>query len=152
MPRNPVPSIPLRQAMNRDAEVDQIKRELEILRTRYTLYGRMGRVLKVFFMVWTPMFAIVLLAIDVKFIRDDSLSGIFFLGVLLVFGLLIIRLIQVRKFRWIDFASSRIYGDRLNPYFAYRNFGRYKSDAQLIEEQIAERERRLSDLGESASG
>jgi hypothetical protein len=147
MSHNPVPLIPVRQAMNRDTEIDQIKRELNILRTRYALYGRMGRVLKVFFTVWMPLFASVLLAIAIKLIRDDMLSGMFFLGILLTFGLLIIRLIQVRGFRWIDFASSRVYGDRLNPYFAYPNFDRYKSDTQLIEEQIAERERRLSQLG-----
>jgi hypothetical protein len=152
MSHQSVPPVAMPATMDRDAEINRIKKELEILRARHALYARMGRVLKIFFAVWTPLFATGLLALAVNLIVVDALSGVFFLGVLLAFGLLAIWLTRLCNFRWIDLASSRVYGNPLNPCFVYPNMRRCNSDAQLIEEQIAERERRLSELGEGASG
>jgi hypothetical protein len=66
--------------MDIDAEIDRINRDLEILRARYALYGRMGQVLKVFFVVAMPLFAIGVLALAVKLILLDTLSGNIFRG------------------------------------------------------------------------
>ena len=52
MSHNLVPLVPMAQSTDRDAEVGQIKRELEILRTRYALYRRMGRILNCFSVGW----------------------------------------------------------------------------------------------------
>ena len=84
--RNPVPLIPMPQAMGRDAEIDQLKRELEILHARYAQYGRMGRVWKILFAITTPPLAASVLALVIKLILMDTLSGVFFLGVLLIFA------------------------------------------------------------------
>jgi hypothetical protein len=158
MLRSVVPLIPTPPAMDRDAEIDQINRELEILRTRYALYDRMGRVLKVYFAVITPLIAGALLALAIKFVLVDALSGLFLTGVLLILGLVIFLLVRNSDLRWIDVASQ--IPRTTNPYFyspAASNLrffllGRLPSDAQIIEQQIADRDQRLSELPTRVAG
>ena len=72
------------QPMDRDAEIAQINRELEILRDRYALYERMGRMLRVFFLALIPVVAIGALVLAIKFFLVDPLYGLFFVGGVLI--------------------------------------------------------------------
>ena len=132
--------------MERDAEIAQIKHELEILRAHYALYGRWGGVLKGFLMVWTPLFAIGVLALTVKLFLFEVVLGGFFVAMMLVVAATPADLRP--PFRWIDAVSPP---PRFSaaPYTDFRSFllRRHPSDAQMIEEQIAEREQRLMELG-----
>ena len=155
MPRNLVPLMPKTQTMDRDAETDQIKEELETSRARYALYRRIGGVMKVFFMASILLFAIGALVLAIKSFVLHELSGVYFVYALLifVFGFAIIRLIRSSDLRWIDVASQPFRGI-YSPNFFYpdTDVRRARSHAELIEWQIADRERRLSELGESLSG
>jgi len=143
MPHNPVPFIPLPRPITRDAEIDQVKRDLDNLRARYASYDRVGRVWRIFFIVATPPIAIGVLAFAIKQILADMLSGVFLLGLLVICALLIVWPVYLFDIRWIDVASSRvIYPQRV---------AWWKSDARLLEDQIAECEQRLSKLEEIAS-
>ena len=140
--------------MNRDAEIDQIKRELEILRAHYAQYRRTAGIMKVIFMALTALFAIGAAAFAIKLFLFDTIYGVFFVGALVIFVPAIIWLISSLGLRWIDFASQQPRGI-YSPYFFYPDadlHGRARSDAELIEQQIADREQRLSELGESVSG
>jgi hypothetical protein len=153
MSRNLVPLVPMAQSTDRDAEIDQIKRELEVLRVRYAFYCRMGRILKLFCVTIIPLFAIGALVLAIKLIQSDTRSGVFFIAVALLFAA-IIWLIGRSDLRWIDLASGQIRGI-YDPYFFYPDIDvheRRRSDAELIEQQIADRERRLSELGNSVPG
>ena len=153
MSRNLVPLVPMAQSTDRDAEIDQIKRELEVLRVRYAFYCRMGGILKLFCVTIIPLFAIGALVLAIKLIQSDTRSGVLFIAVGLLFGA-IIWLIGSSNLRWIDLASGQIRGI-YDPYFFYPDIGvheRRRSDAELIEQQIADRERRLSDLEKSVPG
>ena len=131
--------------MERDAEIAQIKHELEILRARYALYERWGRILRTFFMVGVPL-AIFLIA--AKLISTDPLMGVFFLGMCAVIGALF-WLSGNGPVRWADVASMRGLPISMSPGIPhpYGPRGRTTSDARLIEGQIAEREQRLLELG-----
>jgi len=142
--------------MDREAEIDQIKKELEILRARYALYGRMGRILKIFLMVWIPLFAIGILALATKLFLFDTFYGVFFVGVaLIIFVAGIIWLVgypdprdKHRPLRWMDFASPPLqYSNTFTDLSSFL-LRRPVSDVEMIEQQIADRERRLSELGE----
>jgi hypothetical protein len=149
MSRNIVPLVPMAQSTDRDAEIDQLKRELEVLRERYALYCRMGRILKLFCVTIIPLFAIGAIVLAIKLIQSDARSGVFLIAVGLLFGA-IIWLIGSSDLRWIDLASGQIRGI-YDPHFFYPDIDvheRRRSDAELIEQQIADRERRLSELGQ----
>ena len=141
--------------MDRDAEIAQINRELEILRDRYALYERMGRMLRVFFLAMIPVVAIGALVLAIKFFLVDPLYGLFFVGGALIFSVAIYWLIAGSDIRWIDLASQP--PRFANPYTYttdYPGFGsffyrRQPSDAETIERQIADRERRLAELDEA---
>jgi hypothetical protein len=157
MPHSVIPLIPMPPRMDRDAEIDQINRELDILRARYALYERMGRILKVYFAVITPLIAGAVLALAIKFILMDALSGAFLAGVLLVLGLMIFLRVRDSNLRWIDVASW--IPRTTNPYF-YRPstsnlgffLGRLPSDARIIEQQIVDRRQRLVELDANIAG
>jgi hypothetical protein len=152
MSRNLVPLVPMVHSTNRDVEIDRIKRELDVLRVRYAFYWRMGRILKLFCVTIIPLFAIGALALAIKLIQSDPRSAIVFIAVGLFFGA-IIWLIGSSDLRWIDLASGQIRGI-YDPYFFYPDIDaheRRRSDAELIEQQIADRERRLSELDEQHS-
>jgi hypothetical protein len=138
--------------MERDTEIEQIRRELAILRDRYALHRRSAAVLRGFFMVLTPVAAIGALALAIALLMSGAIYGIFVVGVVLLFGVSAIRLVTSSGLRWIDIVSSQLRGI-YNPYFFYPDLkprGRTPSDAELIEQQIADRERRLGELEASA--
>jgi hypothetical protein len=62
--------------MERDEEIDRIKREVAILRDRYALYGRSARMLRGFFIFVMPAVA---LALAVMLFLFDALYGLFLL-------------------------------------------------------------------------
>jgi len=140
--------------MERDAEIEQLNRELAILQARYALYRRTGGIMRGFLIILTSILAIAALAFAVKLFLFDVLNGLFFVGALLVFVLIIGWFIRSANLRWIDVAGSQFRGI-YNPYFFYPDADRDmrpRSDAELLEWQIADRQRRLSELTASIPG
>lgn len=135
-------------ADEQDAEIQQITRELAILQARYALYRRTAGIMKVFFFISGPIVVIAGLAFAVKLFLFDVLYGAFSIGALLVLGLVIAWYIRSAHLRWIDIACPQIRGI-YNPYFYYPDLdrdARPRSDAELLEWQIADRQQRLSQL------
>jgi hypothetical protein len=134
--------------VEREAEIEQIKRELTILQARYSLYRRLGRNLSRIFIVLALVLVIGALAFAIKLFLVDTLSGIFFVSAVVLFAFVIIWLITTSRLRWIDVASPDIRGI-YSPYFFYPELQsrmNIRSEAEFIEQQIAERETRLSEL------
>src|SRR5271154_3779086 len=75
-------------AVERDAEIDQLKRELEILQARYAVYRRSAQLLRGFCVVFMPGLALVL---AIKLFLFDTLYGLLFVGSVLLFGVVITR-------------------------------------------------------------
>jgi hypothetical protein len=139
--------------MEREAEINQIKRELVLLQARYALYRRTAGILRVIFIALMPLLAIGALAFAIKIFLFDALYGVFFVGALLIFVAVMIWLIRTLSLRWIDLASPELRGI-YSPTFFNPGMSLYRgarSEAELTERHIAERERRLSELGESVS-
>ena len=141
--------------MDRNAEIARIRHELDILRARYATYERWGRVLRIFFMIWTPLFLVLVAALIVKAFLADPFMGGFF-AALAVVACLLLWLTRDRnsslpllRGRWVDAASSMGAGISLYPGVASLRLTR-RSDAREIEDQITKRERRLAELGESS--
>lgn len=136
--------------MNRDVEIIQINRDLDVLRARYATYERSARMLKIAFMVWLPAIVILILAAIIKVFIADALMGVFFAGMAVVVCFVVWLLcgLDPRDIRWIDVASARISPFSLYPSIPF-GYSRRGSDAQMIEEQIAERAQRLTELGPS---
>ena len=147
--------------MDRETEIAQIRHELEILRSRHALYEKWGRILRIFFMIWVPLFAVAVLALLVKLFLNDAAIGV--LGLLM--GVIVSAIAALlwlarnrnppagrRRSGWIDLASPLtrpfgLYPGVFAPHpYINRNVGP-RSDAELIEQQIAEREQRLAELG-----
>jgi hypothetical protein len=136
--------------MDRKAEIEKINHELDILRARHALYAKYGRIWKVFVM---PLFAVALAAVAVMIFFFDTAYGVFFVAITFALTGYIIWYSRGpygyagRRYGWIDLASSPIrFTNR------YTDLGSFlfrwgPSDAQMIEEQIAEREQRLLELG-----
>ncbi|HEY5280342.1 MAG TPA: hypothetical protein VIJ67_11360 [Pseudolabrys sp.] len=128
--------------MDRDAEIAETRRELDLLRARHSLYAKCGRVLKAFFGIVAPVTTIVLAVTVVPFGgADPVMAG--FGAALLVVVCAAVYLITNPRGR-INLASPL-------PRFGYLAtaslFSWRASDASTIEGQIAERERRLTKLG-----
>jgi len=135
--------------MEREGEIEQIKRELIILQARYSLYRRLGRILRRIFIVLALALAIGALAFAVKLFLVDALNSLFFLSAVVLFAFVIVWLITASGLRWIDVASPDIRGI-YSPSFFYpelQSRTNIRSEAEFIEQQIAERETRLSELG-----
>ncbi len=100
-------------------------------------------------MVLTPLLAIGALALAIKLFLFDALYGVFFVAALLVFVPATIWLIKSTGLRWIDLATPQLRGiyhpDFFNPDGGLHRGAR--SEAELTEQQIFARERRLSELG-----
>jgi hypothetical protein len=135
--------------MDRDTEIAKIKRELDILRARHQLFARWGGILKSFFTIFAPLFAIALAVAEVVLAGADPGLAAIFVVLTIVLCAIIYLIVSPRDPRrgWIDLASPAIA-------FAYPPrgldaliFGGRPSDALVIEEQIADRERRLLELG-----
>lgn len=136
--------------MECEAEIAKIRSELDILRARYALYARWGRVLRIFFMIWLPLFAGVVLGLVIKLFLYDTIFGAFAVGMMCIVAA-ILWLLRDRNQplflpgRWINLASLPMRPTSLYPgvpsfYFSLR------SDAEIIEQQIAEREQRMVEL------
>jgi hypothetical protein len=131
-------------ATDQNAEIERITYELELLRERYAAYVRWGGVLRIFFMIWVPLFGIVVAALFIRLFIFDAFMGGFFgaLALVIAFMCWLARdrrsaTASERRLRWIDRASL--------PPSAFRwGFGR--PEAQMVEEEIAVRERRLAEL------
>jgi hypothetical protein len=131
-------------------ETDQIKRELAILRDRYAIYDRSGRTLRLFFLYVIPIVAL-LLALLLSFF--DPLYGLFSSLMIFVVAALAVLSLRSTSIRWIDLASTpfgnRYASQMYTPYFFYPDARpRPRSDAEYLEWQIADREKRLSELEE----
>ena len=144
--------------MDRDAEIETIKHQLEMLRERQALYRRWGRVLRIFFMIGMPLFAIVVAGLLIKLSMSDPFMG-GFVTVLAALAALLLWITRDRKpktpglwqNRWTDLASlppSRFGSAFSTIPVRLGLIGRAgRPEAQAIEEQIAAREQRLGELG-----
>jgi hypothetical protein len=141
------------QPMARDAEIEQIKRELALLRSRYAQYGRLARILKAFCIAAMLLLAIGAVAGAIRLFLFDTLYAVFFVGALLVFVPGIAWLVGSLDLRWIDLASPQLRGIYSADFFYPDAEARrsYRSFADLTEQQIADRERALSELGAAAA-
>jgi hypothetical protein len=135
--------------MEHGAEVQQINGELAILRARLETYRQSASMLRRFFTFVIPA---VILVLAIRVFLYDVLLGVFFAGMALVCVAFIALLPKSFGIRWIDLAAmpfgnrfvSRIY----QPLFFYPDASpKPRNDVELLEMQIAERERRLSELG-----
>ena len=134
--------------MDRDAEIEQIKQELALLRLRHGQYVLLARLLKRFCIVIMLLLAIGALACVIRLFLFDTLYAVFFIGASLVFVPGIAWLVGALDLRWIDIASPQLRGIYSANFFypdadAHR---RFRSFADLTEQQIADRARRLSEL------
>lgn len=135
--------------MDRDAEISEIRRELAILHARHALFARWGRILKAFFGFAMPLSAVALAAAGITFGGTDPFIAGFFAALMIVVCAIVYLIFSPHDPRrgWIDLASPPVS-------FAYppKGIGAFlfaarPSDALVIEEQIAARERRLTELG-----
>ncbi|MEA2992598.1 MAG: hypothetical protein QOD40_1518 [Alphaproteobacteria bacterium] len=126
-------------------ELAQIEHELEVLRSRYAIMERWGRILKAFFLVFLPLAAS---GIVIYALMDDVVVGLFIIGIVLAVAAIIWLSRDDTKnpsglpVRWIDMASPN---GPWNNYFLYRA-ARFPSEARAIEEMIAARETLLAEL------
>ncbi|MEA2951264.1 MAG: hypothetical protein QOJ96_784 [Alphaproteobacteria bacterium] len=126
-------------------ELEQIEHELEVLRSRYAIMERWGRVLKAFYLVFLPLAAS---GIAIYALMDDVVVGLFIIGIVLAVAAIIWFSRDAPKnpsalpVRWIDMASPN---GPWNNYFLYQA-ARFPSEARAIEEMIAARETRLAEL------
>ena len=136
--------------MEREAEINQIKRDLVILQSRYAKYRQIARILRASFTALMPLSVVGALALAVKLFLFDALYGVFFVAALLIFVPAMIWLIKSTGLRWIDLAAPQLRGiyhpDFFNPDGSLHRGAR--SEAELTEQQISALERRLSELRE----
>ncbi|HUN97790.1 MAG TPA: hypothetical protein VMU69_16355 [Bradyrhizobium sp.] len=140
--------------MDRDQDIGEIERELALLRARHASYARAAVIMKVMARVLIALAAVAALAFAVKLFLSDTLYGVFFVSAVVIFGGAAIWLVGLLGLRWIDFVSQSPRGI-YNPYFFTPDIDpdrRARSDAELIEWQIADRERQLAELRTGAHG
>jgi hypothetical protein len=138
--------------MDRDAEIEQIKRELALLRERYAFYGRLAGILKGVFIALLILISMAALDIAINLFLFDTLYAVFFVGALLAFIPGIAWLVGSLDLRWIDVASPQLRGIySANFFYPDADVPRFRSFADLTEKQIADRERQLSELGAAAA-
>jgi len=131
--------------MDRDADIGEINRELALLRARYAGYARAAAIMRAIVKILLPLAAA---ALAVKLFLFDPLYGAFFVAMAAIVAVAAIWLVGSLGLRWIDFVSQSPRGI-YNPYFFTPDVApsqRARSEAELIEWQIAERERRLAEL------
>jgi hypothetical protein len=134
--------------MEREAEILQIKHDLEILRARYASYQRLARIVKPIYITFGLILAVVVLAVAVKIFAFNAIYGLFFVAVLLIFAPALVWAVGDTGIRWIDLAAPRVRGI-YDPDFFKPDRARWptRSEAAVTEQQIADYERRLSELG-----
>jgi hypothetical protein len=137
-----------------DSEIEAIRQELALLRARYAVYGKAARIMRGLFIVLIPVTAITAAVLAAEIFMSDALYGAFFLATVLLLVAGLTWYIGSLGLRWIDFVSQSPRGI-YNPYFFHPDIDprlRARSDAALIEQQIVDRERRLSELELSTPG
>ena len=67
-----------------EAEIERIEHELEILRTRYALFEKWGRITKVFLATVIPASLILIVVLSVRAIPNDLVFGLFIGGMICV--------------------------------------------------------------------
>jgi hypothetical protein len=144
--------------MDSDAEIERLRHELDILRTRLALYERWGRVVRVVFLIWAPLVGALVVLGLVKLVRYDPYMGGFFVALTLIIGAIFwlsrdpaaAHRRAGRSF-WTDVVAPPPWPHGFAPGIPpFYGWGRRSSDAELIERQIAEREQRLAELGVAA--
>jgi len=141
-------------AMRHEDEIAQIGHELALLRARYASYGRSAALMQTIFRVLIPAGAIAAAVLAAELLLFDVLYGLFFIGAVLIVVAAASWFVGSLHLRWIDFVSQAPRGV-YNTYFYTPDIDphlRANSDAELIERQIADRERRLSELGVGDAG
>jgi hypothetical protein len=135
--------------MEREAEINQIKHDLEILRARNAVYQRTARILKSAYIALGFIVAIGALALAVRIFVFDVLYGLFYAAALLIFVTALVWAIRYTGIRWIDLAAPRLRGIYDPDFFKPDGPRRpTRSEAEVTEQQISDYERRLSELGE----
>src|SRR3569623_1040057 len=117
--------------MDRDTEIAEIRRELDILRARHALFAKWGRVM--------PGCAILAATAGVVFGRAEQAIALILATLMIVFCAIVYFIFSPRDQRrgWIDLASPAI-GFAYPPKSIGALFAARPSDALIIEEQIAE--------------
>jgi hypothetical protein len=138
----------------RNQEIARIEQELAILRERYASMEYWTSMLKKLFSVGLPVLGLVLVALAIvagsrllELLVDDVFYGVFILGFVSAVGVFLWLSFsgeRSRPFRWIDLASAYLRPGLSGPGFDMD--ATQRSDAEIIEEQIASRERRLGQL------
>ncbi len=140
--------------MDREAEIAQLRHELDILQTRLATYERWGRVVRKFFMIWLPLFLALLVFALIRAVGSDPFLGGFFVALTAtLIGVAIWLSVNWRRTShangrsfWTDLVApapfARSFAPGIPPFFGRRA----RSDAAIIEDQIAEREQRLAEL------
>lgn len=132
--------------MDRGTDIGEINRELARLRTRYAGYAFAAAIVSIL----ASLFPVAALVVFLKVALFDMLYGAFFVLTLAI--VLAALLGYALDLRWIDVVSQ-------SPDYVYNRYfappGRAprqhaQSEAELIEWEIAERERRLRELGVGA--
>ena len=136
-----------------EAEIERIEHELEILRARYALFEKWGRITKVFLATVIPASLILIVVLSVRAIPNDLFFGLFIGGMICVavgllwFGVRLGPLCpnsRAQNWRAIDMVSPQPYPSDFFPW--NRFFSGPLSEAQEIEDMIAVREKRLAEL------
>src|SRR6202051_3151098 len=96
--------------MEREAEINQIKRDLVILQSRYAQYRRIAGILRAAFTALMPLSVIGALALAVKLFLFDALYGVFFVAALLILVPVVIWLVKSTELRWSDLAATQLRG------------------------------------------
>ena len=134
--------------MEPDEEIQQIRAELAILQARYALHGRMARILKGFFII-APLVAILTVVFAGKIFIFDWLYGAFFIAAMLLMSL---GAFCISNHCWINAASlGDWYVTNPSRFYPDNDLPRTRSEAELIEQQITARERRLRELKEGSA-
>jgi len=140
--------------MDRDQQINGIERELVLLRGRYDSYRRAAGIMKTFVIALVALGALAAAIFAVNVFLFDALYGVFFLGAVVIFVAAVTWFVSWLDLRWIDFVSQSPRGI-YSPYFFHPEIARERrarSDAELIEWQIADSERTLAELRASPDG
>jgi hypothetical protein len=135
------------------AEIAQLEHELAILRSRHAIMERSIRVLKVFFAALVPLLAITVAALII-YAFIDIVVGLFIVGISAVVAILSWigrdtespRAALPRPLRWSDKVSFPV-GLSSGAWLSFNP----RSEVEIIEEMIALREERLTELNRAPS-
>ncbi len=137
--------------MERDFEINQIKAELEILRAGIARYRQLAEMLRISFGFFVFALVVFVIFVAAKLFLFDPLYGLFFTVMFLILGGAVAYDFKSIGVSWIDVAAlplRRIY----RPAFFYPDANpKPRNDVEQLEWQIADREKRLSELANSVA-